>query len=163
MWNKIYLILLAVATITLGFLTFYSYSWLQSIGSPATAAENFQFFAPVSSAVLWISAAVLLIVANLIALRTRKTWALWTTFVFFAAFVVLQTYWLGQMFFDFQKANNLNANLFSFSLVLATAFVVLAAIVVFFDQHFVKRIYDRRNPATSQIEEMPVSNPVIEN
>ncbi len=161
MWTKIYLLLLAVAAIISGFLTFYSYSWLQSIGSPANVLENYQFFADIGAAFLWISAAVMLITGNLIAFKTRKTWALWTTFAYFAVFIVLQTYWLGQMFFDFKKANNLSAETFSFSLVLAVAFIVLAAIIVFFDQHFIKRLYDRKHP--SQIEESPENNPVSEN
>lgn len=161
MWTKIYLLLLAAAAVTSGFLTFYSYSWLQSIGSPANVLENYQFFANIGAAFLWISAAVLLIVGNLIALKTRKTWALWTTLLYFVIFVVLQTYWLGQMFFDFKKSNNLSAEIFSFSLVLAVAFIVLAAIIVYFDQYFVKRIYDRKHPAI--IEAAPENDLVVEN
>ena len=161
MWTKIYFLLLAVAVVTSGFLTFYSYSWLQSIGAPANVLENYQFFANIGAAFLWISAAALLIIGNLIALKSRQTWALWTTFAYFAVFIVLQTYWLGQMFFDFKKSNNLSAEAFSFSLVLAVAFIVLAALVVFFDQHFIKRLYDRRHPA--EIKGSPENELLIEN
>ncbi len=164
MWNKIYLIILAAAIILSGILTFLAHDKLQSTGfAPATIVENYNYYANLNSMVLWISTIVLLIAANVVLWKLRKSWALWTTLVYFAAFTVLQTFWLGQSFFQFKKDNNLSSDVLSFSPFFGIATIILMAIIVFFNQYLVKRLHDKMYLPEQSVDELPADIPIDEN
>src|SRR5205809_4376915 len=107
MWNKIYFVVLAVAFLVMCFLTFYANSWLGSIGNPKDALEGYYYYAGLGSTFLWISSAVLLILANVILWTTQRGWATWTTLTFFAIFVILRAFWLEKARYNFQNSDTL--------------------------------------------------------
>jgi hypothetical protein len=86
MLNKIYLVLLGIAVLVVVFFTFYSWSWLQSIGEPLAVVENYRFWSSISWDFLWISAVVLLVAANAILWTHRTPWPMWTAAAYFAIF-----------------------------------------------------------------------------
>jgi hypothetical protein len=146
MWDKIYLAVLAAALLVMSFFSFYSYSWLHSIGSPKDALAGYEYYAGLAGAFLWISTLVLLILANILFWKTRRAWALWTSFGYFAAFLLLRYFWLETASFNFQKENNLTDSSFSFSPVLGVILVIVAGVVVFFNQFLNLRLQQKMYP-----------------
>ncbi len=155
MWNKIYLILLAICVLTMGVLLYLPYSWLGSITDPRIVADNFNHYAGISRTFLFVSALVLLIAANALLFKTRKAWGLWATFVYFAVFMTAQTFWLEQSFFNYRQTNNLTDSTFFFGSFFAVVFIALAAIFVFFNQYLVKRMQTKMSPQTNTVETLP--------
>ncbi len=157
MWNKIYLGCLAVSALVLGVLMYLSFDWLKSIGSPATVVEKYNYYSNLNWVFLWISTLILLAVGNVVFWKMRKSWALWTTFLYFVFFIVLQTFWLERSFFQF-KQEKLGSDGFLFSPFFGIALIILAAIIVFFDQFLVKRLSDKMFPSEQSIEHIPEDN-----
>jgi len=141
MWNKIYLAILAPACVVMCFFTFYAKSWLGSIGNPAHALEGYYFYAGLGSTFLWLSSAVLLILANVILWNTRRGWALWTTLAYFAAFVVLRTFWLEKARYDFERSDSL-----FFTPVIGVLMIIIGGAVVFFNQFLNLRLNEKMYP-----------------
>lgn len=141
MWNKIYLIVLAAASLVMLFFTVYANSWLGSIGNPKNALEGYYYYAGLGSTFLWLSTAVLLILANVILWGLRRGWALWTTFAYFAVFVVLRTFWLEKMRYNFQNSDSL-----FFSPVVGVSLIIAAGAVIFFNQLLVLRLNEKMYP-----------------
>ncbi len=157
MWNKIYLGCLAVSALVLGVLMYLSFDWTKSVGSPATVVEQYNYYSNLNWLFLWVSTLVLLVVGNVILWKMRKSWALWTTFLYFVFFVILQTFWLERSFFQF-KQEKLSSSEFLFSPFFGITLIVLAAIIVFFDQFLVKRLNDKMFPSEQPIEHIPEDN-----
>lgn len=155
MWNKIYLILLAVAVLGMAVLTYISADWLTSVGDPRTAAENYSYYASLSQTFLFVSSLILLLVGNALLFKTRQSWALWATFVYFAVFVVLHSFWLGEKYLQFKQARGLSDSTISFGAIIGVLFVAIAAILVFFDQYLVKRMQAKMLPQTASPEQIP--------
>jgi len=88
MLNKIFLLLLAVSIIVMSALTFFSYTWLQSVDKPANVVANFEFYAGFAWTALWISSLILLIYANVLLWTNRSIWGLWSSFLYFAVFIL---------------------------------------------------------------------------
>lgn len=147
MWSKIYLSVLGLSLIVMAFFTFYGWSWLQSIGAPQAAFEGYLYHAGVSWPLLWITAAVLLLLANAVLWSTARSWAMWTTLVYFAAGVVLKYFWLERAAASFVTANRLAPETLSFGPLLAVVIIFVAAAVVFFDYFLVLKLYQRTFPA----------------
>ncbi len=61
MWTRIYLIALAVFLLPMAFLTYYSWDWLRSIGSPQAAIEGYSYYSNLSWILLWFSSEYLLL------------------------------------------------------------------------------------------------------
>jgi hypothetical protein len=146
MFNKIYVGAAAISVIITSFLTYYSASWLGSIGSPARTIENFDYFAGASQDALWLSSIVLLILANVILWNSRRAWAMWTTLLYFAVFTVLWYFWLYPSYGHFREANNVPAAGLLSGPFLGTGILLAAAAVVFFDQFLVLRLLDKMHP-----------------
>jgi len=157
MWNKIYLGCLAISVLVLGVLMYLSFDWLTSIGSPAVVVEKYNHYSNLNWVFLWISTLVLLVVGNVILWKMRKSWALWTTFLYFVFFIVLQTFWLERSFFQF-KQEKLSSSEFLFSPFFGITLIVLAAIIAFFNQFLVKRLSDKMFPTEQPIEHIPEAN-----
>jgi magnesium-transporting ATPase (P-type) len=154
MWNKIYLILLLIAALTMGVLMYLSYSWLGSIADPKNVAANYTYFADISWTFLMISSLVLLVAANALLFKTRQAWALWTSFLYFSVFMILQTFWLQESFFQYKKTNGLADGSFSLGAFVGVMFVALAAIFVFFNQYLVKRMQSKMFPQASSADQL---------
>ena len=143
MWNKIYLIALAVLITPMAFLTYYAWSWLQSIGAPRTVVENYDYWSNFYWNYLWLSTVILLILANVLLWKTRRAWALWTTFLYFAIFIIARYFWLDQIFFEYKRENGLGQNGFSVAPLFGVVLCAIAAAIVFFDQFLIKRLHDK--------------------
>lgn len=155
MLNKIYLLMLAVAVLAMGVLIYFPYSWLQSLTAPKDVAANYLFYANLSWTFMLISTLVLLILANVVLWKTRRAWAMWATLLYFAIFTIAQKFWLDQAFFNYQQTNNLTDSAISFGALFGVVLIVLAAIIVFFDQYLVKRLLDKTSPPLQPVEALP--------
>lgn len=155
MWNKLYTILLVVATLTMSVLLYLPYSWLGSITNPKIVAENYIHYASISRIFLFVSALILLIAGNVLLFKTRKSWGLWATFLYFAVFILAEGFWLEQSFFHYRQTSNLTDSPFFFGSFIAILFVALAAILVFFDQYIVKRMQVKMFPEEKTVERLP--------
>ncbi len=163
MWNKIYLVILAAAVVTMGVLTYFPYSWLQSKTDPRDVQTNFLFYLNISWVFLLISTSILLISANVLLWKTRRAWALWATFLYFSVFTITYKFWLDQQFFSYQQTNRLTESAISFGAVFGAALVILAAIIVFFDQYLVKRMLDKISPTLQTVNVLPKETDLGEN
>lgn len=164
MWTKIYLIALTIAVIPTVFLTYYSYSWLKSIGAPADAAANFEYFSNISVNYLWIMTLTLLILGNILLWKTRKSWALWTTLGYFSIFVLAKYFWLDVTLSQFRQIKGLPETGIAAGVFMGVFYCVFFAIVIFFDQFIVLRLNEKMYPQIalpSNIEnELPLENDV---
>jgi hypothetical protein len=159
MWNKIYLAVLIIAVVIMSFFTFYSHSWLGSIGDPKDALSGYEFYAGLGSTFLWISTAVLLILANILLWNSLRSWAMWTSFAYFAIFIILRFFWLETSAFNFQKANKFTESSFFFTPFVGVLFLIIVAAIVFFNQFMNLRLNERMHPPRENEEE---SQPVEE-
>lgn len=142
MWNKIFLGLFAVALVIMCVMTFWSYNWLGSIDKPETVAANFANSQSVYRTVLLISSAILMIVSNVLLWTKRSAWALWTTFGFFAGFIIVQTWWLNELYVGFATKNNLASGFAGMGIV-GIILCIITAVGVFFNQFIVFRMRDK--------------------
>lgn len=160
MFTKIYLALLGISLLVILTLTFLCYSQLQSIGfAPTQIVENFESYDGFYKTVLWISSIALLILANIILWTSQRSWALWITFVYFAAFILLDMWWLGDLLFSYKKQNNLLSGSFQFGGFFAALLVVIVGIGVFFNQFIVLRLHDKMFNKTPEETEIVVAQP----
>ncbi len=158
MWSKIYLGVLAVAIAVVGFFTHYSWSWMQSIGSPDAAIKGYEYHSSLAWLVLWIFSVFLLLLGNAVLWAGKKSWALWVTFLYFSIFIIVRNFWLDRTFIDFESRH---AGLQGLSVapIIAASLIILAAIIVFFDTFLVTRLraktYPAVEPAVSAETETP--------
>jgi len=163
MWDKIYTAVLGISFVLMAGLTFYSYTWLQSVGSPVNVVQNYDYYSNIGWIFLWISSIILLILANVILWSTKNVWAMWATFLYFALFMLIRALWLDQSFFNYQQQNGLTNRAFFLGAFSAILFCVLAAIIVFFNQFIVKRMRDKMFAQPKSTENLPEENTPIEN
>lgn len=143
MWNKIYTAVLGISFVLLAGLTYYSYTWLQSIGAPKNVVANYDYYSNIGWTFLWVSSIVLLILANVVLWTTHSAWAMWTTLLYFALFVLIQTLWLDQSALNYKQMNGLGSERFLLGAFSGILLCVLAAVIVFFNQFIVKRMHDK--------------------
>lgn len=155
MLSKIYLGLLAFSVLIVGFFTYYSWSWLRSIGVPAAAVEGFVYNSETAWYVLWTTFALLLIVGNGILWSSKSSWAVWMSFVYFAVFVLVRYFWLDAAALNFRKSAGLVEGTFSLGPLLGVIIVAAAAAIVFLDHFVVVRLNQRMFPDTKTVETSP--------
>lgn len=144
MWTKIYFALLAAASLALGVLASLGYAELQSKGfAPKDIAESFLSYRNLYWQVLCISSLILLVLANVILWTQRRAWAIWTTFGLFALSVLVQSWWLGEVYLEYARENNLIESGFSFDGILGVMLCAAVAAGAFFNQFLVLRMRDR--------------------
>ena len=161
MLSKIYLAILVLSLVAMGFFVFYSWSWLQSIGLPAAASQGYEYHAGLAWPLLWITTIALLGLANAILWATNRSWAMWVTFVYFTAMVVLRFFWLEQAYFAFRKTNNLFDGSFALGPFVAVIMIVVMAAIVFFDQFIIVRLRQKMYaPVQDIVTETAESEPV---
>ncbi len=149
MLTKIYFALLLICILAMSFFAYYSWSWLQSIGKPQTAVENFDFWSNYFSIAFWATSFILLIVANIILWTRKSAWALWVTLGYFAIFTLLNYFWLGETYFQFKKANNLWEGGFSVGSFVGVGLCLAAAAVIFLNQFIGFRLHEKMFPSPS--------------
>ena len=140
---KIYAALLAVSILVMGFLTFYSWSWLGSIGLPASAVSGYEYHAGISWPILWVSATILLVLANSILWAKGRLWPIWTTLAYFQIFVLLRAFWLDPALLAFKNNAGLTDATFTIRPIMAALLIIIAAAIVFFDQFLVLRLKEK--------------------
>jgi hypothetical protein len=145
MINKIFLALLGVAVLMMVVLTFLALSQLKSIGfPPVQIVQNFAGYESLHWTLLWISAIVLLILGNVILWTNQKEWALWSSFLFFAVFIMVNTWWLTESVANYQKANSLDTGgILSKNGIFGVVLAIVGGVAVFFDQFIVLRLRDK--------------------
>ena len=162
MFTKIYLGLFAIAVLVMGVLTFLCYSWLQSIGDPMVVVQNYKNYAGISWTALWIAFVTLLVFANVLLWKDGRSWALWTSVLFFIAFLVVQTFWLEKLFFEFQKVNRFNESSYFLKPFLGVTIGAMSAVGVLFTQCIAVRMRNKiygnnvqEEPAQAESPEEP--------
>jgi hypothetical protein len=151
---KIYIALLALSVLIMGFFTLYSWSWLSSIGSPAGAIAGYEYYAAISWPVLWLTASILLILANSILWVTGRVWPMWTSLIYFQVFVILRAFWLDPALLAFQNASGLTDRSFTVAPLLAAIIILMAAAIVFFDQFLIIRLKQKTFPESAPPSEL---------
>ena len=159
MWNRIYLVVLSLCTATMAFFTYYSWTWLKSIGAPLAAVEGYLYHSGLAWKFLWVSSIALLIFANAVLAKSRRSWAMWTTFIYFTIFRLVAGFWLNPAFVRFWNANFEPSRL-SVDVFVAIFLSVAAAAVVYANQFAVVRLSERMYPSKVEPEvEEVVENP----
>lgn len=130
MWNKLYLAAMAISIAAMAFFTFYSASWLRSIGSPLAAIEGYTYNAGAAFTFLICSWIVLIVLATAIA-WAEKPWALWTSFLYFALFALAYYFWLDRAAFHFKQSAGLTDDKYNFTSLLGIILVVVAGFITF--------------------------------
>ncbi len=141
MWNKIYLAVLAVSVVVTSSFFIYSHSWFGSIGDPKLALKGFEDYSGWGSTFLWVSTAILLILANIILWNLRRARAMWASFAYFAIFVVLRFFWLEKAHYNFQ-----NSDSFFFTPIVGVILIVAFGAIVFFNQFLNLRLNEKMYP-----------------
>jgi hypothetical protein len=147
MWTKIFFAALGLSIAVMAFFSYYSWSWLQSIGQPEAAAEGYAYHAKLAWPTLLITTSILLVLANTVYWVGARLWPLWTTFAYFALFTGIRYFWLGREFFAFQKENGMSDAYFSGQSLLAVLLILGMAAIVFVDQVMIIRLRSRAYPA----------------
>jgi surface polysaccharide O-acyltransferase-like enzyme len=152
MWNRIYLLALAVLVLPMLFFSYYAHSWLQSIGSPAAAIEGYLYHADLGWTFLWISSAVLLILSNAVLVKDRRSWAMWLTFSYFAVFLVVRYFWHGRSAIQYRVDHGLPDGGLSWEPVFAVILCAAGGALVYFDQYLVLRLNEKMHPTVAEPE-----------
>lgn len=150
MFSKIYLAVLAATIAVMTFFTYYSWSWLQSIGQPAAAVAGYEYHSNLAWITLWITSIILLLLGNAVLWTTRSAWALWLTFILFSVFVVAKLFWLKIAFVDFQMRTESAGSGTLTGPFLAVLLIVIMAAIVFFNQFLVVRLLAKTYPETTE-------------
>jgi hypothetical protein len=150
MLNKIFLVVLFVAFLVMSGLTYFCYDSLTHIGfSPRQIVENFNGFRATYFTSLWITSGILLIFANIILWSSRRAWTLWSSFIFFAIFLLVQTFWLGNKLQTYLAAEFPSETSLGLGGIAGAFACIIAAIGVFFNQFIVIRLRDKMFPVSS--------------
>lgn len=151
MFRKIYLAALALSVAVMAFFTYYSWSWLQSIGQPAAAVAGYEYHSNLAWITLWVTSVALLVLGNAVLWTTRSAWALWLTCLYFAVFVIIKYFWLGREFMKFSEASSA----FYTGPLIAAGLIIVMAAVVFLDSLAVVRLLASIYPDTKEREIEP--------
>lgn len=146
MWSKIYLGVLGLSIAAMAFFTYYSWSWLGSIGEPSAAIAGYEYHSGLARPALWFSVVILLIIGNVVLWTSGRAWALWTTFLYAAIFIVTRHFWLGPSYWAFWKKSGFAESGFSADPFFGAILIVVVAAVVFFDQFAVVRLRQKMYP-----------------
>ena len=140
------MVVLAAAFIVTGFILYYTGSWLASIGSPRDAFAGFLYYSRISQVAMWMSAAVLLVIANVILWSYRRAWAVWTTLLFTVVFLLIRFAWLDYSGLGFADRNGLPDDGLRWGFLMAVIASAAVAGVAYFDVFLVSRLRDRMHP-----------------
>lgn len=147
MWTRIYVGVLAAAVLVVAFFTYYSWSWLQSIGAPADAVAGFGYHDGLGWTTLFVTTLVLIAIGNVVFWVETRAWALWATFAYFAVFIATKSFWLGPSSFAFRHEVGLATGTFSGAPILGSLMIIVAGVLVFADHFLAIRLRRKMYPA----------------
>jgi apolipoprotein N-acyltransferase len=78
---------------------------------------------------------------------------MWATFLYFALFILIQTFWLGESFSRYKQENGLGEAGLSTGVFLGVILSGLAAVIVFFNQFLVKQMRDKMSVQAQPVTE----------
>ncbi|QYO63131.1 hypothetical protein [Leptolyngbya sp. 7M] len=153
MWTKTYIATAVTFCLFLGFVVYYSSSWLGSITAPADAFAGYEYYRGLSWYILAFTSIVLLILANVIFAKRGKSWAMWTTLGYFCLFLVAIGFVLPIASISFLRGHGYSAELRSyFSPFIAVAFMAAAAALIYGNRYLAGRLRDRIHGRSSAEE-----------
>jgi hypothetical protein len=152
MMSRIFLGLLGVFAVLVAFFTYYSWSWLQSIGMPTAAVAGYMYYDNIAWILLIVSAVILLIFGNVILWLSRRAWALWSTLLYFVVFILLRYFLLNPAFFEFRRSNGMSDDSYSAAPLLGALIIIVSAIFIFCDQFAVLQLQRTMYPLTTDLE-----------
>lgn len=149
MWTKLYIATFLVFSFVLGFVVYYSVSWLGSITAPTDAFAGYDYFRKLAWYILWMTTAILLIIANIDFFRTNRSWTFWSTIGFFSLFVLGIGFLLPVASISFLRENGFAAELTAYlSPFLAIALCVGFAALVYADRFLIAKFLIRSKSST---------------
>jgi len=160
MVSKIYLAVLGISVAVMAFFTYYAWSWLQSIGKPAAAIDGYLYHAALGWVTLVASWLILMLIANVILWATQRAWAMWTTFVFAAIFLIAKFFWLGTAFLNFARENSMTDIRYSFAPLTGVILIVAVGIVTLANQFLSVRLQQKMYAPSTP--ESPAEEPELE-
>ncbi len=150
MWTKVYIACSLVFLFVLGFVVYYSASWLGSITVPADAFAGYEYFRSLAWYILWITTAILLILANIHLIRTSQSWTLWSTVGYFCLFVLSIGFLLPIISITFLRDNGFAPELTAYlSPFLAIALCAGFAGLVYADSFLVRKFLIRTDDSAT--------------
>jgi len=149
------LIGLGIFVILMGILTYFAFDWLGSLTAPIDVKTNYEFYMASGRQTLWFSTLILLILANIIFWKLQKSWAFWSTLLYFVFFILIQSFWLDRAFEQFKENRGLSDGTLSISPIIGIILCIFAAVFVYFNQFLVKRMYDKMFNKENEIKELP--------
>ncbi len=150
MFSKIYLAALGLSIAVMAFLTYYSWSWLQSIGQPAAAVAGYEYHSNLAWITLWITSVVLLLLGNAVLWTTRSAWAMWVSFLYFAVAIIALFFWLDRVFLDFVQTNTGVDTSVSTEPFIGAILIIAAAVMVFLNKFLVVRLLAKTYPESTK-------------
>ena len=147
MWNKLFLALFSLSVAVMAFFSYYSSSWLNSVGRPADAIAGYEYHSGLACTALVISGILLLALANGVLWATQRAWAIWATFGYVAVFLLIRYFWLGESYFRFNTENGLANSNYSFGPVFGVILIIVSALIVFANQFLSVRLYQKMYPS----------------
>jgi predicted DNA repair protein MutK len=146
MWTRIYLGVLAAAILVVGFFTYYSLGWLESIGKPEDAIAGYESTSGIASAMLSICSIVLVFMGVGVLWTTRRAWALWVTFAYFAVFRAVEGFYLSRGYQELvAKSSGLNPKVWA-TPVITLLVIIGAAAMTLVVQYVVVTMHAKFNP-----------------
>lgn len=144
MWGKTYVATFSVFAFILFFVVYYAASWLGSITAPVDAFAGYEYFRSFSWYLLWITTAILLVVANVVLVKRDRSWAMWSTFAYFCFFVLGIGFLLPIYAIGFLREHGFAPETQNYlSPFLALGLCVAVGALVFGNRLLVKRMRDR--------------------
>ena len=164
MWEKIFIALLAAASVVSTLFAYFAFSWLRSIGAPADALDGYSYYSGFGWAAVLILSLLLVIVANIILSKTRRGWAIWATLLFFCIFTLVRYFLLQPAARDFSLVNGLATSISSLTPLSGIVFCLAAAAFAYFDQLLVLRLAARmhRHIEPDSLNAHPAPQPEID-
>lgn len=146
MWTRIYVGVFAAAVLVVGFFTYYSWGWIESIGRPEDAIAGYQYASQAAWAMLCLCSIALLFVACGVMWAGARAWALWLTFAYFAVFVGINGFWLDHGYQRLlERAAGIDTNVWA-TPVISVLMIIGAAVALLAIQYMIvvlRKKFDR--------------------
>lgn len=153
MWPRIYFGVLAAAILAVGFFTYYSWSWLESIGRPEDAVAGYQATSGLAWTLLCITSIVLLFMAAAVMWTRDRAWALWVTFAYFAVFLAIEGFYLDREYQHLlERSTGLDAKLWA-TPVINVLIIIGAAVVTIAFQYLIVTLKGKFYPKAPAIDQ----------